>query len=738
MSVQEIKVWRPTIIDAHESTQFAQLIQEYPHTQVYNSIALQLRELADTRNPEIDLEDDAAEHYIKTHILNGASLDTYGSWVHYPWDHRVVRFLERDDFVELRTSRNRNKITTAEQQLLLGATVGIVGLSVGKATALTYAMERIGGHLKLADFDEISLSNLNRLQTSCHHVGLNKAICVAREIAAIDPFINISVYTNGITDDNIEAFFGEGDEAGLDLLIEECDDLRMKLVLRERARSLGIPVIMETSDRGLIDIERFDLEPNRPLLHGLVRDLRADDLTNLSTEEKVPYIMDILGGQSVSVRGSASMLQIGTTLNTWPQLASAVSLGAATSANAARRILLGELRVSGRFYVDLDELIREGKEATIVLPPEPEQVNESLSPPTFSTGTETKLRILEAGALAPSGGNCQPWRFESTTDTIDCFVDKDRSKFSHLASHLALGAVAENIFLAAGLEGLSAEVIPYPVADDISLACRVLLSPGGELTAVDSALAKQIPLRSTNRQKAKHIPLEPTVMEELHHHAAERHAELKLLTSSKDLHIVAGLVGAADRIRMTSAQMHEEMMQELRWTAEEVQRTRDGLDIATLDLSGKDRVGLKIMCNWSNMRQLQRFGGAGVLETLAKKLVPASSAVGLLTVKGRKPVDYFYAGRAMQRIWLATSAHGLGLHPLATLPYFLARLEGHDDPVQPCTYDIKTRDELMQLREVYRETFSLNGHGAEPLLFRIISGPPPRVRALRRHIGDML
>ena len=30
---------------------------------------------------------------------------------------------------------------------------------------------------------------------------------------------------------------------------------------------------MATSDRGLVDVERFDLEPHRPILHGLLGDL---------------------------------------------------------------------------------------------------------------------------------------------------------------------------------------------------------------------------------------------------------------------------------------------------------------------------------------------------------------------------------------------------------------------------------------------------------------------------------
>jgi nitroreductase len=52
--------------------------------------------------------------------------------------------------------------------------------------------------------------------------------------------------------------------------VEECDDLYLKIALREYARKKRVPVLMETSDRGLLEIERFDLEPERGILHGLM------------------------------------------------------------------------------------------------------------------------------------------------------------------------------------------------------------------------------------------------------------------------------------------------------------------------------------------------------------------------------------------------------------------------------------------------------------------------------------
>src|SRR5262249_23379014 len=134
----------------------------------------------------------------------------------------------------LRTSRNRNKITRDEQTRLAGLTLGIAGLSVGQSTAITLALEGIGGRFRLADFDTLSLSNMNRLRAGVHQIGVKKTSIVAQAIFEINPYARIEIFDQGITDETLPPFFGDGGTP-LDLLFEECDDLRMKFKLREEA-----------------------------------------------------------------------------------------------------------------------------------------------------------------------------------------------------------------------------------------------------------------------------------------------------------------------------------------------------------------------------------------------------------------------------------------------------------------------------------------------------------------------
>lgn len=319
-----------------------------PGILINDSIEDQIIDLVKLRSPERVLSAKEIEGLV-VNELGGLTLEEYGVWVYYPWKHCVVHLLDEKEFVEVRTVRNKHKITHAEQEQLQKKSIGIIGLSVGQSVATTIAMERIAGTIKLTDFDVLELSNLNRIRTGVMNLGVPKCIAVAREIAEIDPFLKIEIYPNGINADNIEHFF-KG-EPNLDLLIEESDSMEIKLLSRKYARKYQIPVVMDTSDSLLLDIERFDLDPNRPILHGLV----PENWDEISIEERKQLAFRVIELERVSERGKESISQIGKTITTWPQLATDVIAGGAIAAKFVREILLGQDIPSGRSRFDLLE-----------------------------------------------------------------------------------------------------------------------------------------------------------------------------------------------------------------------------------------------------------------------------------------------------------------------------------------------------------------------------------------------
>ena len=318
-----------------------------------------------------------------------------GRWAYYSWRRTVVAVLGPRGFRALRLDRNRNDITTQEQARLNLLTIGVAGLSVGHVIAHTLAVQGLCGGLRLADFDHLELSNLNRVPATVFDLGLNKAHVAARRIAELDPYLAVDVFDAGLTADTVDAFLDE-----LDIVVEECDSLDMKAVLRIGARDRHIPVLMATSDRGRVDVERFDQEPERPILHGLLGQLDIGLLPGMSSREKIPHMLRYDEAERVSPRTAASLIEIDRSLSTWPQLASDVVLGASALAEAVRRIGLGENLRSGRCRIDIGwalDHLDEVEMAQHRSAPE----NEHRNNPVPSTVNDT---IVAAAIRAPSGG----------------------------------------------------------------------------------------------------------------------------------------------------------------------------------------------------------------------------------------------------------------------------------------------------------------------------------------------
>lgn len=316
---------------------------------IVDTISKQVAELITLRRPGYNWTDEEVQLGVRARL--GEEPDAYGQWVYYPWRNTLVHLLDEDEYREVRTNRNMHKITADEQRTLAAKRIGIIGMSVGSGVALALAMERCGGTLRIADFDKLELSNLNRIRTSVVNLDLPKVVIVAREIAEIDPYIKVEIYPEGVTDDNIGDFLGT--DAPLDLLVEECDSLRIKLLARWKARERSIPVVMETSDRGMLDVERFDLDDKQELLHGRFTNEEAHQL--IETGEWTPEtVFKVMSPDEVSDRMKLSLQEMGKTISRWPQVGSEVTAGAGMAAQVARMILLGDNEVSGRIFVDAD------------------------------------------------------------------------------------------------------------------------------------------------------------------------------------------------------------------------------------------------------------------------------------------------------------------------------------------------------------------------------------------------
>lgn len=155
-------------------------------------------------------------------------------------------------------------------------TVGFIGASVG-GNLIEGVMREVRPKMaKVADPDWIETNNLNRLergsieylaQSRASRMTLanayelqrwNKAELAAYRQQLVDPYSEWFVYKEGLTEENIEQFFlGDAKhEPKIDLVVEEADDLPLKVLVRKFCRKHRIPVLM-LSDFGHCAIMQF-------------------------------------------------------------------------------------------------------------------------------------------------------------------------------------------------------------------------------------------------------------------------------------------------------------------------------------------------------------------------------------------------------------------------------------------------------------------------------------------------
>jgi hypothetical protein len=675
---------------------------------------------ADPRIEFVDRLDEQRETLRQLRPVPSADVVDEGPrFAYYPWRRMVVGVLGPRAFRMLRLDRNRNVITVEEQARLGALTIGVVGLSVGHVIAHTLATEGLCGRLRLADFDELELSNLNRVPATVLDLGLNKAVVAARRIAEIDPYLDVEVFTGGLTVDCLEEFFD-----GLDVVVEECDSLEAKALAREAARDRGLPVVMVTSDRGLVDVERYDLEPGRPILHGLLDGMDSAGLAQLTSHERIRYTVRHADPTQSSARLTASLLEVGRTVSTWPQLVGEVTLGAAVIAEAVRRIGLGEPLASGQARVDVAAALGDLREPRTA-PAETQGLTTGFDV-VAEEPTKIAGKIAAAANRAPSGGNAQPWQVETRSDSVVIRLVPERTSLMDVnfrGSAVAVGAALFNARVAAAAHQVLGPIEVTQADSDTPLLATLRLGSG-----TDSRLAElHEPMlqRETNRHRGQPHPLPEPTLEALRAAAESEGGRLTLLTEPTVLDDVAKIFAAGDRIRYLTPDLHREMFAELRWPGDEPADT--GIDVRSLELDPSDQAVLDLLRRPDVMAELARWDAGSALGEDAAARIRSTSALGIVSMRGDQLTDFARAGAAVEAAWIAAGRLGVAVQPLS--PVFLHAVDAAELADMSPPYGA----ELERLRVEFRRVAGIPADESLALVMRLTSpAPPPSVRSRRR------
>jgi hypothetical protein len=442
------------------------------------------------------------------------------------------------------------------------------------------------------------------------------------------------------------------------------------------------------------------------------------------------------------------MLEIEQSINTWPQLASAVTMGGGITADVARRILLNYYTDSGRYHVDIEELIGNktrvdiGKKELVTssffdFKSISESLKVEVKPTQINLSKKEVTEIVEAGCKAPSGGNAQPWRFAYHNQSLLVFNGMDAGNtflgFGNLASYVAIGAAIENVVLQSSNMSLDTRVDLFPVKNIPELVA-VLSFFKAQKAHPNQYLIETIGQRLTNRMLGARQQIDQTLLDKFQARARETQgADLRFFTKPDELDEIADMLGELEKLRLLEKNGHRDFVEEIRWTKEENDEKRDGVDFRTLDLSNTEKVGMQVSRDERIMQLLNQWDGGGAFKKLTKKSIDAAGAVGFLFIDKNDNAAYVRGGMALERIWLECTANGIAFQPMAASVFTYARLlQGGGEGISE-----KGRKRLHDLRPHFEKLFGLSKNSTEIFIFRLSLADKPEIMSLRKPLEEL-
>ena len=248
------------------------------------------------------------------------------------------------------TLRNKGLIADSDQRRLSEATILIAGCGSTGGAAVEPLVRAGALRLLLAEPDGYELSNLNRQRGSMEALGCNKAEWLARQAKAINPYLTLEVFDQGITAENAQLLCRRSSIVVDAVDVTSQAGLSAKFLLHEAAAQARCPTVSAYDLAYRQFVRVYDYRTGIAPFAGRLNDLRkarnpVAALTLLVPFQAVPY--DLLSEieRLVSEPG-ASISQLGCTADLFGALVVPLAIE-----------LLAGRQVRESFVIDIKEAV---------------------------------------------------------------------------------------------------------------------------------------------------------------------------------------------------------------------------------------------------------------------------------------------------------------------------------------------------------------------------------------------
>jgi sulfur-carrier protein adenylyltransferase/sulfurtransferase len=633
-------------------------------------------------------------------------------------------------------SRNLGWVTEAEQAILRGKRIAIAGLGgVGGSHLLT--LTRLGiGSFRIADFDHFEIQNFNRQAgASVSHLGQPKVDVMAEMAKDINPELDISCFPEGVNAANLDEFLD-----GVDLYVDSLDFF---------ALDIRNTVFNACAERGIPAVTAAPLGMGSALLVFMPGAMTYEEyfrMSGQSEDEQALRFMLGLAPARLQLKYLADDTRVDFNAKKGPSTPMACELCAGFAGTYALKILLGrgDVPVAPKgihfdaYRNKLSTTWRPGgnnhpvqRLGLAIARKMVMAKRESIAGDSAELATPIE-RVLDLARWAPSGDNEQPWRFEQvdeyraviyTHDTRDwCIYDLDGS-----SSQIAVGALLENVRIAASGEGMKADIQQRENTPETALVFDVQLRE--EESLEPDSLISFIRARTTQRKPLATQPLLPGQKSALEQAVGPGYRVI-WLEGADNRRRMAKLLFNNAHIRLSTPEAYEVHKKNIEWG---VRFSDDRLPEHALGLDLLTRKVMRfVLKSWGRVKFANRFFAGTWLPRLQMDLLTGLKCAAHFVIVAEdslsSPEDFIRGGGALQRFWLEATRQNLQLQPEMTPVIFSRYVDSGLDftAVQP------EQDLAVQLSKTLTDILGSDISANERVFMgRVGFGAAPTSRSIR-------
>lgn len=286
--------------------------------------------------------------------------------------------------------------------------------------------------------------------------------------------------------------------------------------------------------------------------------------------------------------------------------------------------------------------------------------------------------IIKDGTQAPSGENCQPWRFKVEDNKISIFniPEADMSLYNskQKGSYMAHGALLENMLISGEKYGYTLAITLFPNNNDKDHVSDVALTKTTHHH--ESPLYDTIYKRCTNRKDFTGEKLTDQEKKDLT--ASVKDLGFNTFTIVDDASHVKTLgvaLATNEKVLFENKKLHNFFYDHILWDKKDEDKA-GGFYIDTLEFLPHQLKGVKLFKHWSVLKVLNKVLKVSTMISKENgEKYAASGTFGALSMKGTTHVDYVNLGRSFQRLWLTATLHDIAMHPCNGTIYLMGYIK---------------------------------------------------------------